>query len=156
MCVGDEADEGCFEVITAPRCHQGRGRVAGQHGAGVHQRDPVASQGLVHEVGRDEDRHVLPTREVDEQFPELVAGDRIDARRGLVEDQHLRGVDHGNGERKPLPHAEGQHLGEVVEVHPEAEPCHQLIDPGLGPVGRQVVQPRVEPEVLADGELRVE
>ena len=56
---------------------------------GVHQRDAVAAHPLVHEVGGDEDRHALVAREVDEQLPEAVAGDRVDARGGLVEDQEL-------------------------------------------------------------------
>ena len=34
-------------------------RIAGQHGARVHQRDAVATEGLVHEVCRNENRHTL-------------------------------------------------------------------------------------------------
>ena len=33
---------------------------------------------LVHEMGRDENRHALVAREVDQQFPEAVARQRID------------------------------------------------------------------------------
>jgi len=152
----DEADEGRLEVVGAAGLHQGDRSVAGQDGAGVHQRDAVAAEGLVHEVGRDEDRHLLTPREVDEQLPELVPRDRVDARGGLVEDQHLRLVDHRHGQGEPLSDAERQHVGEVVEMRAEAEPGHEFVDPPSGPVGRKVKQPGVQPEVLPDGQLAVE
>ena len=47
--------------------------------AGMHQRDAVAALGFVHEVGRDEDRHPVPPRQVVEQSPEQVARCRVDA-----------------------------------------------------------------------------
>ena len=56
------------------------GRPAGrEHTPRIHQRETVATLGLVHEMSRDEDRHALVARQIDERFPELVAGERIDA-----------------------------------------------------------------------------
>ena len=114
--VGDEADERGFQVVGVALGHQPGRSVAGQHGPRVHQRDAVAAHGLVHEVGRDEDRHPLPPREVDEQLPELVAGDRIHAGRRLVQEQHLRLVHHRDRQRKPLPQPQREVLGGCVEV----------------------------------------
>ena len=64
----------------------------------------------------------LSPREVDEQLPELVAGDRVDAGGRLVEDQHLRVVDDRHRQREPLPHAQRDRLGQVVDVRLEPEP----------------------------------
>ena len=103
----------------------------------VHQRDPIAPHGFVHEVGRDEDGHALTPRQIDEQLPELVAGDRVDAGSRFVEDQHVRAVDDGDGQREPLAHAQGKLLGQVVDVlQPEA--VNQLVDSlaGLDSGGR--------------------
>ena len=74
-----------FQVVSVALGHQPRRCVAGQHGARMHERDAVAAEGLIHEMGGDEDRHSLTPREVDEQLPELVAGDRIHAGRRLVQ-----------------------------------------------------------------------
>ncbi len=50
------------------------------------------------------------------QLPEAVARDRIDAGRRLVQDQDLRLVQHGDGQREPLPQAHRQIARQRVEV----------------------------------------
>ena len=59
-------------------------------------------------VGRDENRHALVARQVDQQFPEPVACQRIDARCRLIEDEHFRLMHDGDGQRQPLANAERQ------------------------------------------------
>ena len=63
------ADEGVLERGDAARLDQLRRRVGRQHAAGIHQRYPVAALRLVHEMGRDENRHALIARKVDQQLP---------------------------------------------------------------------------------------
>ena len=104
------ADERILERGGAARLDQPGRRVGRQHAAGIHQRNAVAALGLVHEMGRDEDRHALVARQIDQQFPEPIARQRIDARGRLVEDQHLGLVHDRDGERQPLADAERQVL----------------------------------------------
>ena len=68
----------------------------------MHQRDAVAALGLVHEMGRDEDRDVVLAGQVDQDLPEAVARHRIDARSRLVEDQEVGRVDQRHRQRQAL------------------------------------------------------
>ena len=154
--VGDEADERGFQVVGVALGHQPGRSVAGQHGARVHQGDAVAAEGLVHEVGGDEDRHPLTAREVDEQLPELVAGDRIHAGGRLVQQEHVGLVQHGDRQGEPLLQPQREVLGRGFEVRAQAEAVDQLDDPGVGPVSGQVEDLGVEVEVLPHRKLAVE
>jgi len=48
-------------------------------------------------VGRDENGHAFLARKVYEQLPELIARDRINSGRWLVEQQRFRLVNDGDG-----------------------------------------------------------
>jgi hypothetical protein len=122
----------------------------------MHQGNAVAAGGLVHEVGRDEDRHAIIAGEVDHQLPERVSRDGVDSRRRLVEDQHLRFVDHGHGQRQALANAQRQRPGQIVEYRPEAEALHHFLHPRVGFGERHVEQPRVQQQVLPHGEFPIE
>jgi hypothetical protein len=149
-------DEGLFEIgAAAPRDDAGR-RIADQHLARMHQRDAVAALGLVHEMRRDEDRHAVLPRQVDEDLPERVARDRVDAGGRLVEDQHLRRVDHRHREREPLPHAERESIGQHVHDLGKIETLCHLGDAAGNGLRRHLEQPGVQVEVLPDGELGIE
>ena len=76
VCRLEIADEGVFERGGASGRDQLTRRAGRQHAAGIHQRDPVAAFGLVHEMGRDENRHALVAREIDQCFPEAVTRQR--------------------------------------------------------------------------------
>ena len=77
--------------------------------------DVGAALGLVHVVGRDEQRHPAGGK-LEEQIPQLPAGDGVDARGGLVEKQQLRLVDQRAGQREPLLPSAGERAGELVEA----------------------------------------
>ena len=119
-----------FALRSATSCG---GRSLRQHLARVHHRHAVAALGLVHEVGRQEDRDALLARQPDQQLPEAVARHRIDAGGRLVEDQHLGFVKHGDGQREPLADAQRQALGQGVGHRLQAEVGQQLLDPRLRP-----------------------
>ena len=104
------------ERCRAPCLDQVRRRVGCQNAAGIHQRDAVAAFGFVHEMRGYEDGHALIARKIDQQLPEPIPGQRINARRRLIEDEHLRPVHNGNSERKPLPNAQRQVRGKFVEI----------------------------------------
>jgi ribosomal protein L19 len=63
----------------------------------MHEGEPVTSRRLIHEMGRYEDGDALISRQVDQELPELVTGDRVDARGRLIEDEKLRLVNHRDG-----------------------------------------------------------
>ncbi len=130
--VGDVSDEGGLEVVGTAAGHElGRG-VAGQDGPGVHQGDAVAAQGLVHEVSGDEDRDALAAGEVDQELPELVAGDGVDTGGGLIEQKHVGLVQNGDSQGQPLLEPQGKLLRGRFEMGAEAEPIDKLVDPGAG------------------------
>ena len=136
--------------------HQLGGCAAVEHAPCVHQRDPVAALGLVHEVSGDEQRHAVLTRELEHQLPELIACDRIHARGGLVQDEHVRPVHHGDGQRQALAHAKGQLLGQFVGDIGQPEARHHLGDAGFALRGGHLEDACVQVEVLAHGQLAIQ
>ncbi len=78
-CLLQIADKRVFEAGGAAGLDQFRRGSGRQHPAGIHQRYAVAAFGLVHEMGRDENRHTLVARKIDQRFPEAVPRQRIDA-----------------------------------------------------------------------------
>ena len=84
--------------VVAPRRDQLCRGSGLENAARIHERDAVAAGGLVHEVGRDKNRDALISGKLDQEFPEPVTGDGIDARCRLIEDQHVGLVHDGNRE----------------------------------------------------------
>ena len=115
--------------------------------AGVDEGEAVAVLGLVEVVGGHEDGHPVRRHLVDEP-PEAAARDRVDAARGLVEEDDAGPVHHGAGQREPLLPAARQLAGEAVLL--ALEPRHVdgpgLALAGLGPA--QAVDAAEEAEVL--------
>ena len=122
----------------------------------MHQRDAVAAFGLVHEVGREEDGDAIIAGEIDQRAPESVAGDRVDARGGLVENEHGRPVQHGHRKLQPLLDAKRQALrlgvGHVFQV----VSFQQLFDSTFDLICREMVKVRMQLEILPHGKLAVE
>jgi hypothetical protein len=149
-------DEGVFQLVVAVALHQLGWGAAVEHAPCVHQRDAVAALGLVHEVGGDEQGHAILTRELDHQLPELVAGDGVHAGGGLVEDEHVRPVHHGHGQRQALAHAQRQLVGQLVGHVGQLEAGHHLGDARVALRSGHFEDARVQVEVLAHGEFAVE
>ncbi len=150
------ADEGVFKGRGSAGADEVRRRVGRQYPAGIHQRDAVAKLGFVHEMGGDENRHPLISRQVDQQLPEGVARQRIDAGRRLVENEHVRLVHDGNGERQPLADAERQIGGKLVEIIGKSELLDEAGEALFRLLGRQMEQPCVQVEILPHGQLGVQ
>ncbi|GJD99972.1 hypothetical protein GMJLKIPL_1890 [Methylobacterium isbiliense] len=122
----------------------------------MHERDAIAALRLVHEVRGQEDGDALVAREVDQRPPEGVAGDRIDARGRLVEDEHGGPVQHGHRQLQPLLDPEGQSVGPRVLDRTEVVAVEQLPNPHGPVVRRQMVELGVQFEVLQHRQLAVE
>ena len=151
--VADERLLKCRRLLGLPELLRGADC---KHLAAVHEGDAVAPCRLVHEVGGDEDGDALLTGEGDEVVPEHVAGSRIDSGCRFVKDEDLRAVLAGGGELQPLLDAEGERRGLLVGAAGEPEALKRLLYDVLPLILREVVEPRVELEVLTDSELLVE
>ena len=93
----------------------------------VHDRDPVAQDlGLLHVVGRQQDGPALRLGAPDE-VPERPPRGRIQAGRRLVEEDDLRIVDEGEGDRQALALAAGQDLRLGVPPLAELERVDELV-----------------------------
>ena len=150
------ADEGVLERGGAAPPGEVRRRIGREHAPGIHQRDAIAALGLVHEMSGDENRHALIARQVDQQFPEPVPRQRIDARGRLVEDEHFRLVNDGDGQRQPLANAERQIRCALIEMLGQAELRDQRHETRPGFARGQMKQPGVQIEVLPDRQFGVE
>ncbi len=115
----------------------------------------VAALGLV-EVRRGHDNGRPPGGEIVEEAPEVAPGHGIDARRGLVEQQHARRVHERAGERELLLHAPGELAGEAIAEARQARGLEQAprLLRACGPSDAEHV--RVKVDVLVDGEVLVE
>ena len=132
------------------------GLTDGEDPSRMHQRNAIATHRLVHEVRRDEDRHVVVARKFAQHPPEFVARLRIDPGRRFVEDQHLRFVQDRDRERQALAHAKRQPAGKLVEIALQAEPARQFRNPGLGLLPPEMEQAGVKIEVLAHRQFAIE
>ena len=143
--------------VAAPRAATSScRRVRRQHPAGIHQRNPIAALGFVHEMGRDENRHALLRERSISSSQNRSRASGIDPRGRLVEDQHLGLVDDRDGEREPLANPERQIRGALIEIVGEAEPPDQLGDPRRRFLRRQMKKPRMQFEILPDRQFRIE
>ena len=113
------------------------GRAGREDAAGVHRHQPVEALGLVHVRRGDEHAHPRPPGPdlVDER-PELLAGEGVDAGRGLVEDEQVRVVDQGGAEADLLLHAAGELARRPVRERVEPGRLQERADPGAA-LGRR-------------------
>ena len=81
-----------------------------------------------------------------------LGGARVEVRQRLVEQQQLGLVQRGAADRHPLGHAARQRPHRLVGPRAQPDLVEQRLHPRLG----HAVQPRVEAQVLARGELAVE
>src|SRR5512145_3482133 len=90
----EHSDERCFEGLgTCARSDLGW-RARRDDMAVIHGGKPVELLGFLHIGGRDKDTHLrTPLTDAIDQFPELAAGQGIDTRRRLVENDKIRIVD---------------------------------------------------------------
>ncbi len=97
---------------------------------------------------RNEDGHAVVARQIDERLPEGVAGDRVHPRGRFVEDQHGWAVQNRDGELQPLLYAKRQALGTSVGNELEVVALQQLLDAAADFFGRQMVELRVQLQIL--------
>ncbi len=86
---------------------------------------------LVHEMGRDQNRHTAPDKAIDMR-PEFPPHDRIDARGRFVEEQDRRLMQHRAGQGEALLEAERQRAGIALQMRAKLENLRRIFDRRLG------------------------
>ena len=94
--------------------------------------------------------------ELADEGPDVVARLRVEARRGLVEDQQARAADEARAEVEPAAHAARVAAHEPVGGVGQAEPLERLLRTAAGLGAAQAVEPADHLEVLAAGERGVD
>src|SRR5438067_377774 len=122
----------------------------------VHHDQPVAQLlGLVHVVRGQDDGHALllePVKAIPNQVPRL----RVEAGRGLVEQEKAGLVDERTGDREPSFHATGEGLDFVFGAVLELDELEQLLRAGSRDVTRNIEVAGVGEQVFVDPEFHVE
>ena len=112
--------------------------------------------GFFHVMRGEKHRHLFFFVELLDVGPELVAGLRIEAERGLVEEQDFGRVQQAAGDLQAALHAAGELLHWIVAAVPELEQLEQPFDALLADLARDFVEDAVEVHVFVGGELVVE
>ena len=139
----------------------GLGRLHGGGGAldhaaaGDQETEPVALLRLLQVVGGHQDGGA-GTGEIVDQPPELAPRHRVDAGGGLIEEQHLRIVQHRRAEGHPLLPAPRQLAGGHVPLTLQPAAGQHPVDPLAAQGAGDGVDPGIERQVLADREVVVE
>ncbi len=154
----DQVEERLLDGGRAGAVPERVGGVLGEDPAVAHQEQAVAAFGLVHDVGRDEQRGAAVGQAV-EEVPEVPAEYGVEPDGRFVQDQQVRGAEQGDGQRDAAALATGERAGEGVGASGQVDVVDGAGD-GLaagGPVGAARVQDRGEVvEVLPDGEVGVD
>ena len=124
--------------------------------AALAQDDDVVGQALrlIKVLRREQDGNALAPQLLD-HLPQLPARQRVEARRGLIEEQQLRFDDQRGRDVEPPPHAPGVLGRALVARIREPEPVQQLIRALGGSGPPEAVEAREEDEVLLAGQLPV-
>src|SRR5439155_9440992 len=135
------------ELLEAAHGHQTSAVDDGE--AGAH---PLRD---LQDVGREENR--LPfLAEVLEYVFHLAGALRIEANRGLVEEEHLGVVEQGPRQRAILPHASRVARKEIVAPLPQVEELEQRLDAAIPKAGLDVVEVAGKLEELSSAQLVIE
>ena len=155
--VGQQGDKGIVEIVGAGLPVQLGGGAGGEHLAVVHRHQPVVVFRLFHVGGGHQHTHAgALAADGRDQIPEALAGERVDAGGGLVQDQQVRVVDQGAAQAQLLLHAPGELAGGAVAEFQQAGGLQQAIN--LLPTGRAAKAEEVgeEGEVLVHRQAVVE
>ena len=143
--------------VGADAALQLRRRAFRDERAAVDDADPVGELvGLLEVLRGEEDRHAELVVEPLHLLPDAGAADGIEARRRLVEEQHVRVVHQRGGEVEAAPHAAGVRADAAIERVADVDEGAELDQPAVDLVAGQAVELALEAQQLEAGLLRVE
>ena len=133
------------------------GRALGDDPAVVDDPDAVGEHvGLLEVLRRQEDGDALVLREPPHLLPERRPALDVEAGRRLVEEEDARPVDERERQVEPALHAARVRLHLAVARLGQAHALEQLVGAPATALARQRLERRLQPQVLAAGEQRVE
>src|SRR5437773_2401452 len=142
--------------VRPDRALQGCGRSLGHDVAMVDDAKPIGEPvGFLHVLGRQEDCHALLVETAD-VLPHSCPVLRIESRRRLVEEQHLRMRNEGHREIEALPHPARVRPGAAVRGVLQVNRLQQLRNSLLSFPLREMVQRALEAQVLSARELVID
>ena len=145
-----------LEALAADAVLELVGRALGDHAAAVDHRDEVGEPvGLVEVLGGQQHRRALGHEPLDRR-PHLQAAARVQAGRGLVEEEHRRAGDERRAEVEAPAHAARVGLDHAVGGLDEVEALEQLLPAALGLRAAHAVQAADHDQVLEAGEVLVD
>src|SRR5207302_10840491 len=119
-----------LDDLAAQSGQERRRRIEGDDPPGVDDREPVAELlRLVEVVGGEQDRHLGPFAQAGDRVEELRPDERIEADRGLVQEQDAWRRDERPRDLEPSPLAPAVAADVTVEELGEAERVPELVDP---------------------------
>src|SRR2546422_7665772 len=143
--------------VRADRGLQLRGTSLGDDLAQVDDRDALAELvRLFHVLGRQEDRHVLLRVKATQILPHRDPRLRVEAGRGLVQEQDSRVVHEAGTQVEPPPHPARVRVGPAVRGVLQLQDIEELLDALLNERVGHVIEPPDQPEVLTSREVSVD
>ena len=124
--------------------------------ASVDHRDAVRQAVGLLEVLRGQEHRDLVRHQLGDGVPDRLPAAQVEARRGLVEEEHLRARHQAHGQVDPPPHAAGVVLHTPIAGTDEVEPLEQLIGAASRAGTAEAREPAHHPEVLLPGEQHVD
>ena len=148
-------DDG-MDVVATDLPLERAGVAAGDDAAAVDDDDVVGEALGFVEVLRGQQQRGAAVDERVEDLPQLGARPRVESRRRLVEEQHLRPGDERGGEVEPAAHPARVPRHHTVGGLGERELLEQLDSAGAGVLAAQLMQLAEHHEVLPPGEQGVD
>ena len=143
-------------VLPADQGDQLAPGALGPDAALVDDPDPVAEPlGLLHVVGRVEDRHALLLERGD-AGEDRVAALGVDAHGRLVEHQQAGVVEQADADVEPALHAAREAVGAVAGPVGQVDDCQHLVHAPVELLAPEPLEAPEEAQVLAGGQVRVD
>src|SRR5581483_10342975 len=146
--------EDALETVAAAAAQLRDGALR-QDAAGTDDGNGVAELlRLIHVVRGNEHARALLAH-VPDEAPDFTAGVRVEARRGLVQDQQRRLRHHGDADQELAPQAAGEVAGGLARVRRQGQRLHEVVGPRLSLPRRKPVQPAEEGQVLVRAQVEI-
>src|SRR3989475_11456950 len=143
--------------VRTDRGLQLRGTSLGDDLTQVDDRDPLAELvRLFHVLGREEDRHLLLPVEAAQVLPHRGPRLRVEAGRGLIQEQDSRVVHEPGTQVEPAAHPARVRVRTAVRCILQLQNLEELIDALVHERVGHVIEPPDQPEVLASGEFSID
>jgi hypothetical protein len=153
--VGDLRRSDLDDGSGDPAVEESLRRALHDDAAAVHEREPIAKEGLVHVMRRDQYADAA-FREFVHEFPELSAGERIDPGRGLVQEQDF-GLVQQRGRHGQCPLVTQRQARRArCGVADKIDSIERPVDPHPRPRLVEPVEPGLQGEVLAYRQIAIE